>query len=101
MLRAETLARDLCQPVYEANPSLELSASSAIASATAAAMSALATRDPTVLTDYPLCVTSNVAPVFPNRFAWVIQSVPVIVQQSPTPKLLAKLPIVRKRTWIP
>ncbi|KAI4199955.1 MAG: hypothetical protein LQ348_001804 [Seirophora lacunosa] len=87
MLRAETLARDLCQPVYEANPSLELSASSAIASATAAAMSALATRNPTVLTDYPLCVrhsanveTSNVAPVFPNRFAWAIQSVPAIVQ---------------------
>ncbi|KAL9058120.1 MAG: hypothetical protein Q9206_002077 [Seirophora lacunosa] len=55
--RAETLARDLCQPVYEANPSLELSASSAIASATAAAMSALATRNPTVLTDYPLLAT--------------------------------------------
>ncbi|KAL8957903.1 MAG: hypothetical protein Q9193_004937 [Seirophora villosa] len=55
--RAETLARDLCQPVYEANPSLELSASSAIASATAAAMSALATRNPTLLTDYPLLAT--------------------------------------------
>ncbi|KAL8976418.1 MAG: hypothetical protein Q9177_006861, partial [Variospora cf. flavescens] len=52
---AEILSRDLCQPLYEANPSLGVAASSAVASATAAARSALATRNPSVLTDYPFC----------------------------------------------
>ncbi|CAL8581585.1 hypothetical protein XPA_007274 [Xanthoria parietina] len=53
--QSEVLSRDNCQPFYEANPSVAVAASSAIASATAAARSALATRNPQVLTDYPLC----------------------------------------------
>ena len=61
VVEAQTLSRDLCQPVYEANPALLAAASSAIASATQAAREALATRDPMVLTDYPACVVSSIS----------------------------------------
>ncbi|KAI4110550.1 MAG: hypothetical protein LQ345_006980, partial [Seirophora villosa] len=86
---ALALSDDFCGPVYTATPSLGVAVSSAIGSATAAARSALSTRSPDVLGDYPACANSNVAQVSPKLSAWATESVSAVAQQCRQQRALA------------
>ncbi|KAL8768296.1 MAG: hypothetical protein Q9209_005435 [Squamulea sp. 1 TL-2023] len=51
----QTLAQQLCGPLYSNNSAMSTSIASAIASATAVAASAVAGKDPLILSSYPAC----------------------------------------------
>lgn len=57
--KTQLLAQQLCGSSYNNNATLGSSVSSAVVSATAAAIAATSGKDPTVLTDYPLCAVSS------------------------------------------
>ncbi|KAL2056533.1 hypothetical protein ABVK25_002927 [Lepraria finkii] len=54
-LTISLLAQELCDPVYSTTPTLGPAVSSAIASATIFAASAVASKDPTSISSYPPC----------------------------------------------
>lgn len=60
LIATESLAQQLCGPLYSSNNALSTSVASAIASATAAAAAAVAGRDPLNLSSYPTCAVSYI-----------------------------------------
>lgn len=60
LVATQSLAQQLCGPLYSSNNALGTSVTSAIASATAAVAAAVAGRDPLNLLSYPACAVSYI-----------------------------------------